>query len=87
MNTENVVAFKKASKKPVVIDGRSYIPILEFAERIGTSVNSVYQLIYEGKIPFAFKYRGRLIFEEKAIEPYKRSLMQKVSVCRPALSP
>lgn len=82
-----VVELKRAKKNTsIVIDGKTYISAIDFAERIGTSLPGVYQLIYEGKITFACKYRGKLRFEEKAVEPYKRSLLQKVSICRSHLS-
>lgn len=66
----------KRNKKPIQIDGKTYIYLGDFAERVGIAENTVYQWRYEGRVAsFTRMYLGRLVFEEKAIEPFKRSLM------------
>ena len=66
----------KRHKKSIMIDGKVYVYLNEFADRVGVAPNTVYQWRSEGRLTsFARTYTGRLIFEEKAIEPFKRSLL------------
>jgi hypothetical protein len=80
----NVVELKmKKNRKPITIDGKTYVYLQDFAERVGVTPNTIYQWRSEGRVSRVAKsYLGKLIFEEKAIEPFKRSLMESVSVTR-----
>lgn len=72
----------KRTKKAVTIGGIKYVPVDEFADRVGIKTTTVYQWISEGRLPFATRYLGRLYFEDKAIEPFKKSLIRRVSICK-----
>ena len=79
---EGIVRSNKSSiDKSVVLNGKSYVFIDEFCQKVGVAPATVRQWNYEGRLNgVAAKYLGKLIFEERAIEPFKRSLMSNVAV-------
>jgi predicted site-specific integrase-resolvase len=80
---ESVSNFRrKRNTNPISINGTLYIPAEEFASRVGISVSTVYQWNYDGTIDFGIRYLGRLYYEDKAIEPFKRTLMERIKVSR-----
>lgn len=80
---EVITLSKKRQTKPLIIDGKKYIYIDEFAERMGIETTTVYNWRSEGRLSKVAKhYLGRLVFEDKAIEPFKRSLIENAVVYR-----
>lgn len=78
-----VVALKRTRKRSSIsFSGVKYISAEEFAERMDITLATVYQWKCDGRLPFIIRYLGRLYAEEKAVEPFKRSLMEKVMVHR-----
>lgn len=81
---EVIKLVRKKKKNPVTIDGVTYIPGEDFANRVGITVGTLYQWNSEGRIPeqMFMRYLGGIYYEEKAVEPFKISLMEKIKVFR-----
>jgi predicted site-specific integrase-resolvase len=66
-------------KKRIEVGGATYVHCSIFADEIGVTVPTVYQWKSEGRLDtFAIRYCGKLYLKEKAIEPFKKALLQPV---------
>lgn len=67
----------RRKRKPVSIDGVLYIPLEDAAERIGVDKATLYGWNSAGLTnEFRISYLGHCFYEERAIEPFKRSLVK-----------
>ena len=70
------MATKKLKSGPVYINGVKYIPADMTAEILGCSVYSLYRSKTKAQLQ-AYKYLGVLLFEAKAVEQYKATVLLK----------
>lgn len=74
----NIIGFaRKRNVKPVMINNKKYVSAQEFCERVGVTIGTAYQWNSENKIDFKISYLGKVYYEEKAIDPFMRSLVKK----------
>lgn len=70
------------TREPIMLGGVMHVHVSEFAKRVGVTIPTVYQWKSQGDLPFSARYLGKLWMEEKAIEPFKKSKMEKAPVYR-----
>jgi predicted site-specific integrase-resolvase len=74
-----VVELKRLKdRERLLIGDVAYIDVNEFANRVGIVKNTVYQWKAEGRLEgISRRYMNKLLFEEKAVEPFKKTLLRK----------